>query len=208
MKKYYLFTVAAFLLLFASQPSQVLAEQQNTASQQTVNSTVPVSRPATATQPPAAIFGDSDLAASSDPFEEMEKVQQGMNKIFKESMRRVKNYQQSGKSFEPDADFLEQNGQYVLKVDLPGMQKDQINIEVAENAIALSGERKTERQVKTDKEGSFQFERSSGSFYRRLSLPADADSDKIQAKYENGVLEVSMPKLKSSSPEKKKVVIQ
>lgn len=198
--------VLALVLLSLMSVPQLLAEQQKPVqAAQTANSSINVNRPATATQPPASIFASDPNA---DPFAEMEKVQQGMNQIFKESLRRVKNYQQTGKSFEPDADFLEQNGQYLLKVDLPGMKKDQINIEVAENVIVISGERKTERQVKNDKDGSSTFERSSGTFYRRMSLPADAETSKIQAKYENGVLEVSMPKINSGSSEKKKVAIQ
>lgn len=204
------FKPLAFMVLLAlfTAPCAWAADQQTSSGAQNTGSSVTINRPAAASQPPASIFNNSSDTLSSDPFEEMEKVQKGMNKIFRESMRRVKNYQQSGKSFEPDADFLEQNGQYVLKVDLPGMKKEQINIEIAENAIVISGERKTERQVKSDKDGVFQFERSSGSFYRRLSLPADADTGKVGAKYENGVLEVSMPKLKPSTPETKKVKIQ
>lgn len=196
------FFILIFLLSFCLTP-QLQADQKTSGSTQSAS--VTVNRPAAASQPPASIFGSDPNA---DPFEEMERVQKGMNKIFRESMRRVKNYQQSGKSFEPDADFLEKNGQYFLKVDLPGMTKDKINIEVAENVIVISGERQTERQFKNEKDGSSQFERSSGSFYRRMSLPADAQTDKIQAKYENGVLEVSMPKINAGAAEKKKVVIQ
>jgi HSP20 family protein len=150
-------------------------------------------------------FADSE---SGDPFQEVEKVQDNLNKVFRESYKRMKNYQQAGKFFEPDADFIEQPAQYILKVDLPGMQKDQISMETTDNKITISGERKTERQYQSEKDGVKQFERSSGSFYRQIALPADADSKGIAAKYNNGVLEVTIPKLQPQTVEKKKVQIQ
>jgi HSP20 family protein len=170
-------------------------------SQSKQDSNIPVSHPATQTPFPA--WDDP----ASDPFQEMEKVQEGVNHILRESWKRMRNYQQAGKFFEPDADFVEQDGKYLLKMDLPGMQKDKINIEAVENSITVSGERQTERQT-TDKEGVSQFERSSGTFYRRMTLPADADVQNIGAKYENGVLEVSIPKTTPNVTEKKKIQVQ
>jgi HSP20 family protein len=166
------------------------------------DSYVPVSR-----QPGSATIPSLE-EPTADPFQEMEKMQEGFNQIFRESWKRMKNYQQAGKFFEPDADFVEKQGNYVLTMDLPGMQKDQINIEAAGNYIAVSGERKTERQINPDNEGAYQFERSSGSFYRRMTLPSDADTEKIGAKYENGVLEVTIPKTTPENVEKKKIAIQ
>lgn len=145
---------------------------------------------------------------SDDPLAEMEKTQQGLGKVVRETYRRMKNYQQAGKFFEPDADFVEEPNQYVLKVDLPGMQKDQINIQANKTDLTISGERKTERQYKSEKDGIQQWERSSGSFNRSISLPADANSDAVSAKYENGVLEVTIPKLTPEKTQAKKVKIQ
>lgn len=143
----------------------------------------------------------------SDFFDEMEQMQAGFNQLLRESWKRMKNYQQAGKFFEPDADFVEQEGKYVLRMDLPGMEKNEIHIETTESAITISGERNTERQM-TSQEGVSQFERSSGSFYRRMSLPSDADTEQIAATYENGVLEVTLPKVAPEKTEKKKVPIQ
>ena len=85
--------------------------------------------------------------------------------------------------------------------------QEQINIEAVESSITISGERQTERQT-ADKDGVAQFERSSGSFYRRMTLPADANVDNIAAKYEGGVLEVTIPKTAPSKTEKKKIQVQ
>jgi HSP20 family protein len=180
-------------LIFLSR--QTYAENQ-------ADSKIPVSHQTTHTPVP-----DLD-DPTADPFAEMEKMQEGVNQLLRESWKRMRNYQQAGKFFEPDADFVEKDGQYVLKMDLPGMDKDKINIEATGTSIAVSGERQTERQLE-DKDGAAQFERSSGSFYRRMSLPSDANTDQIGAKYENGVLEVTIPK-KASVPatDAKKIQVQ
>lgn len=192
----YFFLILALMSLTVSSPSW--AENQ---AKQDPHSNIQVSHPAT--QTPFPSWDDP----ASDPFEEMEKVQEGMNQILRESWKRMRNYQQAGKFFEPDADFVEQDGKYLLKMDLPGMDKNKINIEAVENSITVSGERQTERQT-TSKEGVSQFERSSGSFYRRMTLPADADVNNINAKYESGVLEVSIPKTAPDTTEKKKIQVQ
>ena len=198
--KSFLKTSSYFILILGLMSlMNTTAGQAETQAKQDPN--VQVSHPAT--QTPFPTFDDPN----SDPFAEMEKVQEGMNQILRESWKRMRNYQQAGKFFEPDADFVEQNGKYLLKMDLPGMDKNQINIEAVENSITVSGERQTERQT-TDKEGVAQFERSSGSFYRRMTLPADADVSNINAKYENGVLEVTIPKTAPNSTEKKKIQVQ
>ena len=189
---------ASFSVLFftASQASWA-----NTQSQQDSNN-IQVTRQ-TGTQTSSA-YEDPGV----NPFDELEKVQTGLNKAVRESWKRMKNYQQAGKFFEPDADFIEKGSNYILKMDLPGMAKDQINIDASNNRITISGERNTERQTQESNTGVYQFERSSGSFYRSLSLPANANTDQIAAKYENGVLEVTIPKLKSQASAAKKIAIQ
>lgn len=173
---------------------------------------IPLTYSATAenqSQPSSALAVQSDTS-SEDPLQEMENVQKNFNRVIQETVRRMRNYQQSGKSFEPDADLVEFADKYLIKIDLPGMQKDKIQIEASNKAITISGERKTERQIGSpdQKEGVYQYERSSGSFFRRMTLPADANIEAIAAKYENGVLEITIPKLKTSSLESKKVQVQ
>lgn len=188
-KSFFLAVLAAFLLT-----SNAFAWDKKD------DSNVPVTQTAKPVNP-------SYNEPQEDPFAEMEKMEEGFTELLRESWKRMKNYQQAGKFFEPDVDFVQQGNNYILRMDLPGMQKDQINIETTENAITVSGERHTERQA-SNSEGVSQFERSSGSFYRSMSLPANADTSQIAAKYENGVLEITIPKVAAEKMQKKKVKIQ
>ena len=139
---------------------------------------------------------------SRDPFEEMERIQQRMNRLFRESFNRGS----FGKSFaplhstgyfEPDADLRETAEHYLLKIDLPGMDKDKINVEVKGSYLTVSGERKIENE-ESGNQGFYRIERSFGAFSRTVPLPADADPNDVTAEYHNGVLTVKVAKLKSS----------
>lgn len=108
------------------------------------------------------------------------------------------------KEFSPATEIVETEKSYELSVDLPGLKKDEIKIEVLDRNLTLFGERK--REEKFNEGQASRIEKSYGSFKRSFSLPMNADSEKIEAKYENGVLEVSIPKTESASS--KKIAIQ
>lgn len=143
-----------------------------------------------------------------DPFYEMEHIQQRMNRMFHDSFSRAMDL--SGPTFlsqhtffEPEIDINESGTHYVVKLDLPGMEKDQINVEVKDHFLVVSGNRKIEKE-ETDKDGKFyRAERSFGSFSRAVPLPADANQDDIQAEYKNGVLSVKIAKLIPAEGDKK-----
>lgn len=167
----------------------------------------------TASQQPASVQTPAGsypagLDENWDPFEEMDRMERNMDKIFREGFRRVKNYQQAGKFFEPDTDFLDKGDKYLLRMDIPGMAKDQIQINATDGSITVSGERHTEKQETKDDKGYYRIERSSGSFRRTLPLPADSAAEKISAKYENGVLEIAVPKKEANSDPATKIQIQ
>jgi HSP20 family protein len=92
----------------------------------------------------------------------------------------------------PACDISETDTHYVVKVDLPGIPKDDVKIEVSENQLVISGERKEEKETK--EKNRYLSERYYGSFQRSFALPAGTDSDKIEAAYDNGELKVSVPK--------------
>lgn len=92
------------------------------------------------------------------------------------------------RDFVPALDLAEKEGHYILSVDLPGVKKEDIHVEVNDNILRISGERKTEIT-----EGSH-FERSYGKFERAIKLARDISSDDIEAHYENGVLSLAIPK--------------
>lgn len=91
----------------------------------------------------------------------------------------------------PKVEVLQNNGQFTVRADLPGMTKDDIKVEFAGDMLTISGERKEEKEEK--REGFYRSERSYGNFYRQLPLPEGALTEKAEATFTNGVLEVSMP---------------
>ena len=99
--------------------------------------------------------------------------------------------------FTPLVDVHETEEEYLIKVDLPGVKADDVNVEVNENVLSISGSRVVEEK------GQAQLvERPYGSFVRTLSLPQGVDSDSIEAGYQDGVLELRIPKPAEQKPKK------
>jgi HSP20 family protein len=94
--------------------------------------------------------------------------------------------------FSPATDLIENDKNYFLSVDLPGMKKEDIKIEVLDNALVISGERQSEQKKETD--NYQQIEKVYGSFRRSFSLPKTVNIENIQAFHEDGVLEITIPK--------------
>jgi HSP20 family protein len=101
-------------------------------------------------------------------------------------------------------DLVETDDHFVLKADLPGLKEEDVNIEVEENVLTVSGERKAEHEDK--REGYVRVERSYGSFRRSLTLPEGVDAEAVTANFDNGVLEVRIPKPEERKP--RRVAIQ
>jgi HSP20 family protein len=100
----------------------------------------------------------------------------------------------------PAMDVVEADGHFVLRADLPGLSESDVSIEVDDNVLTIKGERKSEHEHKGD--GYYRVERSFGSFSRSLKLPEGVDADSIQANFDNGVLEVKIPKPEQPQPRK------
>ncbi len=100
----------------------------------------------------------------------------------------------------PPVDIKEEKERFLVLADIPGVNKEDIQISLEHNILTLRGARYFEKTE--DKKGYTRMERSQGQFYRRFSLPQTADDTKISAKYKQGVLEISIPK-KEMAVEKK-----
>ena len=98
----------------------------------------------------------------------------------------------SGRRWVPAMDLAETEDALVLRADLPGMARDEVEIEVKDNVLTVSGERKAEHR--SEHEGYHRVERSFGRFSRSLSLPRGVDAEAVKASFERGVLEVEIPK--------------
>ncbi len=117
--------------------------------------------------------------------DEMDRMMQHMMGTtgFSGNMERMEN-------FVPHVDMVERDGKLVITADLPGMTKDDIKVDVTENAVILDGERKFEHEE--NQEGIYRSERSYGRFYRQIPLPEGVKTDNATANFKNGVLEVTI----------------
>ncbi len=97
----------------------------------------------------------------------------------------------------PSIDLFQKNDDTVLTVELPGVKKEDINIEIKNNLFRISGERKLEYP---EKASVHRVERCNTQFDRTVKLPVTVDADKVSAEYENGVLKVDLPRAESDRP--------
>src|SRR5215212_3242019 len=98
----------------------------------------------------------------------------------------------------PSMDLVEADDHFLLKADLPGLGEEDVNIEIRDNALTISGERKAEHE--TRERGWLRVERSFGRFSRSLTLPEGIDPDAITAEFERGVLSITVPKPEARKP--------
>ncbi len=105
----------------------------------------------------------------------------------------------------PAMDLVETESDFVLKADLPGMSESDVHIEVEDNILTISGERKSETEDR--KAGYYRVERSFGSFRRGLTLPEGVDPESVKATFVNGVLEVTVPKPAQQVPRKVQISV-
>ena len=101
----------------------------------------------------------------------------------------------------PQIEVIQNNGQFTVRADLPGLTKDDVKVEVTDEFLTISGERKEEKEEK--QEGFYRSERSYGSFYRQISLPEGAKTENAAATFHNGVLEITIPAPKVAAPTRK-----
>jgi HSP20 family protein len=91
----------------------------------------------------------------------------------------------------PRVDVTQHKAELIIRVDLPGVDKDDVKVNVAEDAITVHGER--HRAQEEERDGVYRTERNYGAFYRTIALPAGAFTDQAKASFQNGVLEIRMP---------------
>ncbi|HEX8975156.1 MAG TPA: Hsp20/alpha crystallin family protein [Solirubrobacteraceae bacterium] len=105
----------------------------------------------------------------------------------------------------PAMDITEAEGEYVLKADLPGLTEKDVNIEVQDNVLTLSGERRFEH---ADRQGGYRrLERGFGTFRRTLTLPEGVDAEAVKASFDHGVLEIRIPKPEQRRPRKVQISV-
>src|ERR1044071_5654383 len=134
-----------------------------------------------------------------EPFREMSTLQNEMNRLFNTVFdTQAPNGGSTLRRWMPAMDLVETEESFVLRADLPGMTEDDVKIEFEDGTLTVSGERKAEHESKN--EGYYRVERAFGSFSRSLTLPQGVDPESVTAKFENGVLEVRVPKPEARKP--------
>jgi HSP20 family protein len=135
-----------------------------------------------------------------DPFRELAHMQDRINRIFGDvyTRRFTDDVMQRGEWI-PAVDIYENNDQeIVLRAELPGIAKEDIDLRVENNTLTLKGERKREQEIKDDQ--YHRIERSYGTFSRSFSLPSRVDTDKVRADFKDGVLTITLPLKEEARP--------
>ena len=144
-----------------------------------------------------------------EPVRELSSLQNEMNRLFNAFFDTPSPTGGNGgtgtvRRWLPAMDLVETDEHFVLRADLPGLSQADVQIELEDNVLTVSGERKAEHEEK--REGFYRMERSFGNFRRALTLPEGVDADAITAGFDKGVLEVRIPKPEARKP--RKVAIQ
>lgn len=134
------------------------------------------------------------------PFQEIDTLQREMNRLFDDILVPTTR-RENGMGFVPAAELKETEDAIHLKLEVPGLEAKDLNVEVTADSVSISGERQTE--TKTEEKGVFRSEFRYGKFQRVIPLPTEVDNQNVQAEYKDGILMLTLPKVEH---EKRKVV--
>jgi len=133
-----------------------------------------------------------------EPFRDLMTMQDRMTRLFDETLSRIWKEEGPQRVWSPLVDILERENEVVLKVDLPGVNQNDIDIKVEESTLIIQGERKL---IQETPHGNYlQIERPYGTFQRTFAIPRMIDQERIKASYKDGVLQVVLPKREEVSP--------
>jgi HSP20 family protein len=141
-----------------------------------------------------------------EPVRELGTIQSEMNRLFNSFFDTPTH--SNGATYRrwvPAMDLVETEDAFVLSADLPGLSESDVHIEVEDNVLTVSGERKSEHEDR--KAGYYRVERSYGTFRRSLALPEGVDPDAVKATFDKGVLEVTVPKPAQQTPRKVQITV-
>lgn len=147
-----------------------------------------------------------------DPFRDVMTLQDRMNRLFDQALSKTRIDRVDDEeglntsTWVPAVDIFETADSVVVKAELPGVSRENIDIQVRDNTLTLKGERKFEREIQD--ENYLRIERSYGAFHRAFSLPTVIRQDKVKAALRDGVLEVTLPKAEEAKPKQVKIEVK
>jgi HSP20 family protein len=133
-----------------------------------------------------------------EPLRELGTLQSEMNRLFNTVFDGPSPAGGAMRRWMPAMDLVEDNDDFVLRADLPGMSEEDVNIELEDSTLTISGERKSEHE--SQGQGFYRVERATGTFSRSLTLPKGVDPEAVTARFDRGVLEVRIPKPAERKP--------
>ena len=139
------------------------------------------------------------IPARWDPFREALSLQDRMNRIFSDFQYRFGGDEPVG-AWTPPVDIFEADGALVVRAEIPGVKREDIEVSVQNGALILKGERQKESEL--GDENVYRIERQYGTFARSFTLPTQVDASKIKATYRDGILEITLPKSAEAKPKK------
>lgn len=131
-----------------------------------------------------------------DSFRELVNLRDEMDRFFNTFFN--KQLEDTEGFWAPVIDIEEDNEYFIVKAELPGIKKEDIKISVRGNLLSITGGRKQESEIKN--KTFHRIERSYGKFMRKITLPSEVNADKVQAKYKDGILTITLPKPESMKP--------
>lgn len=136
-----------------------------------------------------------------DPLRDLLSIQDRMNRLFEQTLSRSRVVEGiAASTWAPAVDIYETPERIVLKAELPGLSRDDIEIQMRGTTLILRGERRFAKDV--EQENYLRIERAYGTFQRSFTLPATIQQDKIRAVFRDGVLELTLPKAEEAKPKK------
>jgi HSP20 family protein len=134
-----------------------------------------------------------------EPFRELSGFQDEMNHLFEDFFGRVPARRMFSEGFwAPLMDIEETKDEILVKAELPGMRKEEVKIQINNDVLSITGERK--REEETREKTYHRIERAYGKFQRMIRLPTEVDANNVKATYENGVLTIRLPKSEQAKP--------
>ena len=143
-----------------------------------------------------------------EPARELHAMQQEMNRLFStffDTPAQTGAGNATARRWLAAMDLVETDDHFVLRADLPGMTEEDVKIELEENVLTISGERKAEHEARD--EGYYRVERAFGAFSRSLTLPKGIDPEAVAASFDRGVLEVRIPKPEQRKPRRVQIAV-
>ena len=141
---------------------------------------------------------------SCEPFGEIDTLRKEMNNLLEQFTSNLPD-NGNGLAFMPSAEIDETEKEIHLKIEVPGMQADELDIQVMDDSVSIKGERKSE--TKTEENGRFRSEFHYGKFERLIPMPSSIAKDQVVAEYKDGVLNLTLPKTEETEKESVKIPV-